>query len=149
MNGRKMGIFLSVFISMKTYELRFISSSVDVEGDGYKWDGTIFCRHGNVHHKSWWTLNRNNKRFIQTKSGNFDGIDRGSIDVCVYVISETQDMNTLMNDLMSYIGRQTKINCSCHKLPLITNKDKMRNVITSPPKHQIHATAKCPWYVQT
>ena len=33
-------------------------------------------------------------------------------------------MKTLMNDLMSCIGGQTKINCSCHKLPLITNKDK-------------------------
>jgi len=30
----------SLFLHDKQYELRFISSSVDVEGDGYKWDGT-------------------------------------------------------------------------------------------------------------
>lgn len=33
-------------------------------------------------------------------------------------------MYSLMHDFMTYIGGQSKIKCSYHKLPLITNNQK-------------------------
>ena len=105
------------------FELRFISSTENLDNK-YKWDGSIFCRHGGEHHKSWWVHKRHNKRFLQTKSGNCDGVYYSNVDVCVYVTMRKLKMESLMHDFMTYIGGQVRIKCLHHKLPLITNNKK-------------------------
>lgn len=105
------------------FELRFVSSTENLD-DHYSWDGTFFCRHGGVHHKSWWVHNRLNKRFLQTKSGHYDGLDLDNVDVCVYVIMRKSTIESLMHDFMTYIGGQVTMKCLLHKLPLITNSKK-------------------------
>ena len=102
------------------FELRFISSSVSLDGH-FHWDGTMFCRHGGDHHKSWWVINRNQKCFLQTRDGSFNGLEYNKLNVCVYVMNRNRDMNLLRNEFMTYIGGQVKVQCFDHNLPLIVN----------------------------
>ena len=86
----------------------------------------MFCHHGGNNHKSWWILHRDEKTFLQSKSGYLDGLDSKYIDVLVYVKVQTFMAKTLLNQLMTYIGGQVKIQCSHHKLPLIiSNKENV------------------------
>ena len=55
-----------------------------------------------------------------------EGLDSKIIDVLVYVKVQTFMAKNLLNQLMTYIGGQVKIQCSHHKLPLIiSNKEKV------------------------
>ena len=48
-----------------------------------------------------------------------------NIDVRVYVVEKTPDMAKMRNALLRYIGGQTHVLCSEHKLPLIVAKDSV------------------------
>ena len=102
------------------FELRFISSTVSLDGD-FKWNGKMFCRHGGDHHKSWWFMNRKDTSFLQTKDGSFIDVQCNLMDVCVYVRNTRKNMNLLRNEFMTYIGGQVKVQCYNHQLPLIVN----------------------------
>ena len=114
-----------------TYELRFIALTVDHEDGNYKWDGKLFCRHGTQLHKSWWIKHRHKQLFMKTKNGTYDDIVINDVDICVYVIEKTRDMEDLRNSFMSYIGGQVKVQCSVQKLPLIVKTKS--NEVCSPP----------------
>ena len=107
-----------------TYELRYIACTEDMDGD-FKWDGKIYCRHGKEHHKSWWFINRRKGLFLQSVNGDYDDVDYSNIDVSVYVVDKTTNMERLRNNFMHYIGGQTQLQCSEHKLPIIVNKTSM------------------------
>ena len=47
------------------------------------------------------------------------------MDVSVYVVEKTPDMEIMRNEFMTYIGGQVQVQCSDHKLPLIVNKTSM------------------------
>ena len=47
------------------------------------------------------------------------------MDVRVYVVEKTPDMAKMRNAFMQYIGGQTHVLCSEHKLPLIVAKDSV------------------------
>ena len=107
-----------------TYELRFIACTVDMEDD-FKWDGKIYCRHGKENHKSWWVQNRHKCIFLHTVNGGYNDMEYRSVDVSVYVVEKTPDMEILRNEFMTYIGGQVQVQCSDHKLPLIVNNTSM------------------------
>ena len=107
-----------------TYELRFIACTVDMPGD-FKWNGEIYCRHGKEHHKSWWVLNRHKGLFLHTVNGGFNDMEFGNVDVNVYVVDTTPNMEKLRLEFMRYIGGQTQVQCSEHKMPLIVGKTSM------------------------
>ena len=68
------------------FDLRFISSTVSLDGD-FNWNGKMFSRHGGDHHKSWWVLNKKENSFLQTKDGRLNGLDSHDVDVCVYIMN--------------------------------------------------------------
>ena len=82
----------------KVYELRFISSTDNLDGKCL-WDGNIYFRHGKDHHKSWWVQNLHQPFFIQTPDGRYGDLDYKDVDVCVYVIENTQIWRVYVNHL--------------------------------------------------
>ena len=45
------------------------------------------------------------------------------VDICVYVVEKTPDMEYLRNTFLTYIGGQRNVQCSEHNLPLIVMKN--------------------------
>ena len=84
------------------YELRFMESSQNI-GDDYEWDGKMYCRYGGQHHRSWWILERSNKIFLQRNNGEYGNIPYTELDICLYVITKELKIQSLVNELMTYI----------------------------------------------
>ena len=52
-------------------------------------------------------------------------MEYSNVDMSVYVVDKTPDMEKLRNEFMRYIGGQIQVQCSEHKLSLIVNKSSM------------------------
>ena len=104
------------------YELRLLESSTD-SLTNYTWNGKIYCRHGGECHPSWWVLERNHNFFIQLNSRIQDDISIENVEVCVYVKKHDTDMTMIRDQLMTYIGGQSRVQCETHRMPLIVSKE--------------------------
>ena len=94
-----------------------------ISDDDFKWDGSIFCRHGGENHPFWWVLHRNFGYFLQMNNTIMDDISIESVDVCIYVRILHVEMELLRDQFMKYIGGQRNVQFSKHRLPLIVSKE--------------------------
>ena len=86
------------------YELRFLSTS-NINNQNYKWNGTIFARHGNEYSK-WWIHNRNDKWSLHTENDDLEYFDRSQFNIGVYVKIIPQNEYENRELYMKYIGAQ-------------------------------------------
>ena len=78
-------------------------------------------RHGGPHQSSFWISGRKMKRAVQMDNA------LSSINECnfaVYVKINNPDMVSHRNNFLKYMGGQSHIFCTLHKLPLITSNTK-------------------------
>ena len=104
------------------YELRLLESSVD-SVINFTWDGKIYCRHGGECHPEWWVLQTKHNFFMQLNSPIQDDISIENVEVYVYVKKHCTDMNMIRDQFMSYIGGQSRIQCTKHRMPFIVSKE--------------------------
>ena len=109
------------------YELRFVSSTFSLDEE-WKWNGSIYSRHGGNMYKSWWVLNRKRQLFLHMDENVLDKINIVNLDVSVYVGKMDTDMENVRNEFMKYIGGQSNVQCFEHKLPLIVSSDSSEDV---------------------
>ena len=61
--------------------------------------------------------------FIQLNSRIQDDISIENVEVCVYVKKHDTDMTMIRDQLMTYIGGQSHVQCETHRMPLIVSKE--------------------------
>ena len=61
--------------------------------------------------------------FRQLNSQIQDDISIENVEVCVYVKKNPTDMNMIRDQFMNYIGGQSRVQCTQHRMPFIVSKD--------------------------
>jgi hypothetical protein len=104
----------------KLWELRFIGSTNVIED--YKWNGTIYSRHGTLNFPMWWVHHRDERqqKHYSHSSAHLCQRTMDSWDVAVYVNARMPSMENLKEKYLLSCGGQVRIRCSRHKLPLVT-----------------------------
>ena len=68
-------------------------------------------------------FNKNEQLFIQLNSPIQDEISLDKVEVCVYVKKHSRDITNIRDEFMSYIGGQSCIQCTKHRMPFVVSKD--------------------------
>ena len=103
-------------IMNESYELRFVGITHDSRNNNINhWDGDTYFRHGGEYSK-WWKANRKKQLPIHTC---FPKIERGLVDILVYVRKCEKAIEDIRKEYLIYIGGQTHVLCREHNIPLI------------------------------
>ena len=102
----------------ENYELRFIVHNDHiVNGSANNWNADCYMRHGNGI-MSWWKVSRYERLPLQTNTlpGEYCLED---IVLLLYVKKQCIEVESVRNNMLQYIGGQTKVLCKDHFVPLI------------------------------
>ena len=125
-----------VDIDGTSFELRVVFSTWDIDRNN-EWDSLVYRRHSGDNFSGWWFQNRKDNLPHQVNHINFHATNKYSF---VYVKIPKLDMTSLGTEFLSYIGGQSHVICSQHKLPLIASSE--RSLLCSCGKREYYRCCK-------
>ena len=119
------------------YELRLIITVHFTDEFAYTCEA--YSRHGGQH-SYWWVQNRSDSICTQSTCGLYPQYDNENLEssrtIAVYIKTKNDDNSAeLYQEFLSYIGGQSHIVCSHHKLPLISTVDRKNKCRCSKKEH--------------
>lgn len=104
----------NLIISGITFELRYITLHTTIN-----FNEVSYMRHGNEF-MSWWKAERPHKLPIHSE---FPKVQTNNIHIAVYVRLELPQVGEARDAFITYIGGQSHVFCSEHKIPLIVERE--------------------------
>ena len=88
----------------------------------------VLSRHGGDNHPSWWYQERNDyiRRHISSKTDKLieDRVLLANHSyTLVYCRMQNNDMDSLRDEYLNYLGGQSKMKCNCHRLSLVRSME--------------------------
>ena len=108
----------------KEFELRVAITMAQYNERGVaKWQCIAYRRHGGTY-KNWWKQSKVDNIPIQIGIEYFEALNMDELQCLLYVVVHKPDVIKMRNDFMTYMGGQSHIQCSYHKLPLVISNNK-------------------------